>query len=894
MVTTPNLFEQILAKKSTALAKKIYEKRTGETLPVTPAQPSTPRPPHGTTPPRSTVSRSTPPNLTQPSPEPELTSVKEDGANVLQQAYEQGVRPGVLSDSPINKMIPNTTIKPDTTRFEYASSSKVRKQIVEPSSYQPDYFEAEKQKSHIIGRDISDEPVYAKKSPYLIDFGFKPSDPDYGNVLSGLKKRESEFELMQKEHSDMLGFISGQSPGTVFVDKETGRFVGTRESLLVMDRLTSPQSKIQSGLDEISRQKNLVEGYQSFGYEMDVTDEGYSFTFPLASTVHKSMYGESSDIGLISASFMESPLAVKTFASALYAIGTGDKEVTKTRREDLAGFALGLTKGIETGDYVEQVAFSPAMIEGVYVPLATFGLGYGIAAGGRAAGGLLAPIVSNISSKSTTLSLIGSEIISGGSRIVSSRAGQALLISGLYAGTEGRRMVDIFQSDPGRVPGEFGESLFSFGLSLAAFKAGSEFHSAMQVEGRTPDVLGRMDIFETQTSSDKAFFEGFGKQKIAGGKPSKLEVYGISDKVDDMWIGKDLYYTRGAGKITRSIGRGRENISFFKFEGIGTKLGEIDDLNIFGSVSESSSLLKNLYSGSGKGLSFIKTKGKIVPGEWSGYTLPAESFVPEESIYTYFGKYGKDYAGSQFQAGRVFSFKPYADVVGGEMSAGGTVLKIDYGRIFSAVSKKTVEHWSPQLANKLLLGSGLDIPQQGFIKNVSGNVALVPLLKSKHTKNSFVGFESKGSINVLDVKHVVGVIPGHDLSSKQKQRYDVGFVVNVGSTGQKQSPKNDTGFDVGFGMNFDVLSDVDQGMKQESKSARVLDVVSGNVLSLQSITVHERVSSPKYSIPVIPLIQIGGESVVFDNDFFIPLSGKRKRKDRKRTHPVDFLREIGL
>ena len=251
----------------------------------------------------------------------------------------------------------------------------------------------------------------------------------------------------------------------------------------------------QSGLRYVSTQKFTASKYKELGYKVKVTDEGYSFELPSSTEVYKWKHGEMTGAALSSAAFLESPLAIKTFGSAIQKAITGDQKVGDARIEELSTYALGLDVAIKQGDYVMHVLASPAVLEGIVLPVATLGatslLSEGlnvaaprIVAGLENVGSKFTPegqaIVGKLTTGAKTVAepfvAAGKAVVRVGSKLPSTEltrrvSGQALNW-GVFGVMEGGGLIKVASEKPETFGGVLAESAFTWGVTTSAMGQG--------------------------------------------------------------------------------------------------------------------------------------------------------------------------------------------------------------------------------------------------------------------------------------------------------------------------------------------------------------------------------------------------------------------------------------
>jgi len=360
------------------------------------------------------------------------------------------------------------------------------------------------------------KPIYVTKTRANADFGYKPFDADYlqadVDIKNQIKPIEKNIETIDKNIKDVKGYslyiedqiknIADVPDDTMFeVDFDADGTVDDvfnktrfndylqkqlKENRETIDYLRSERETQEGYLSDARNIKNIIGGYKTLGYEMDITDSGsYSFFEPSNVDVMEWKYGKTgANILIATSTLLDSPLGVRTVGDIL----TGNNP-----RERLAGRSLDMSKTLETKgvgkDFlVGDVAGSPAFVEGVIVPSATMGLGYGVGSVVGKTGGTIAKIGSKINrGASKFFSPAGKQIFTktlSGVKTVSkpfttaakvmgkSRIGKASFIAGIYGVSEAPRLYDVYKNNPKDLGGVFAESVFTFGLQMGAFKQG--------------------------------------------------------------------------------------------------------------------------------------------------------------------------------------------------------------------------------------------------------------------------------------------------------------------------------------------------------------------------------------------------------------------------------------
>jgi hypothetical protein len=335
-----------------------------------------------------------------------------------------------------------------------------------------------------------------------------------------LNKLSSQLEVRQEYLDWKAGKIEKMSDDNL-----------TAAEYLDWSKTTSEKlPEYQTELNTISNKKLLISKYKKLGYKINVTDEGYSFELPTATEVYKWKHGEWTPAALSAANLMESPLGIKSLGAMFQEVYTGDEaadtKVREARMEELSKFALGLDKSIKEGDYVSHVITSPAMVEGVFLPLITLGATSLISKGLNVAAPRIVSGLGNVGSKFTPTGqavigklttgaktiaepfvTVGKSVISVGSKLPSTEltrmvSGQALNW-GAFGVMEGGKLVEVAVKEPEKFGGVLAESAFTWGLVTGAMGEGMksldikmpEFKSTPAMAELKEAGAARMEVF---------------------------------------------------------------------------------------------------------------------------------------------------------------------------------------------------------------------------------------------------------------------------------------------------------------------------------------------------------------------------------------------------------------
>ena len=435
-------------------------------------------------------------------------------------------------------------------------------------------------KKYYIGKDEeTGDRKYISESPYQIIHGYNPNDPDYSTIKSNLEKSSdtinqsieninlysSQAESQLSGLKENLNLIKSSKPGSVWsydlnqeelktqsptiynwinenigfknkyskkeAEKLTNYFIDLNEDILNQRDILP---KLNKQKQDISNKLYSVKQYEKLGYEVDIIDEGYDFHLPKASTVHSAIFGDKEAVALTSASFIESPLAIKTFGSAIWQWATGDEKVGETRREELAQFSLGLKEGLVRGDYGMRILSSPAMVQGVYLPALAYGGGYALT-------GLSAGASGTVSGATSTLAKIGA---TQGGRVLTAGSKIGMAGFGIYGlKTTGENLYKTYQERPEALPGQLAEIGFTFGMAYTGFRTGKTMYNY-----RNPSIGAPRDTFFKQMGETY-------KNKIVGNSKLLGKIYEKIDVIKEQKNVAKMYKPTTIGRITGKIGR---------------------------------------------------------------------------------------------------------------------------------------------------------------------------------------------------------------------------------------------------------------------------------------------------------------------------------------------------
>jgi hypothetical protein len=494
------------------------------------------------------------------------------------------------------------------------------------------------EKKHYIGTDPdTGERIYIHESPYQVEHGYTPVDPDFKlavlNIDSDIKDTRSVIKQIQniiplareniKTLEDNLAIVKGSHANARFeVDKNADGVITPDEILTKNETVAYIKSQIkynkniidyekdipkyQEQIDRLENVKGIVKKYKELGYEMDISDTGeYEFKHPDPVDVFKWRYGKHAPVQMTASAFMQSPLAIETVVDIVAGGGEGQKR-------ELAEFGLGIESSLRHrgfGDYaLRTYVGSPAMIEGVWTPLGTMALGYGMGGiasrvgssagsiGGKLSGALakFTPAGQKIIKQTYTYGkVLATPLAKAGkvsAKFFSTRSGQVASTGGLFALIEIPGAVEVLKRDPSQLPGHLARRGFAWGISVMSFKKGMELYKAKHPvkpkdkwkylpddEGKFRDVTTQrvdsdISMMQQEIKTDPTKFtyiyEGrhpkFKTYDLTGGGYEKLsnisdDVFGVQFKGYQIQADKEIQILTESGFKTLKPG---ESISF--------------------------------------------------------------------------------------------------------------------------------------------------------------------------------------------------------------------------------------------------------------------------------------------------------------------------------------------
>ena len=604
--------------------------------------------------------------------EEEISKARKDARPVVQPKYGYGT--GTMEGMTQETDLITGELKPKTG-FERRKEAYV-------SDMAGRNLEMRLQKGHQIGWQ-GGKPLVVRESPFQVEHGYTPVDPDFttelGKIFDDISTteksisdisenvpiaRENVFNLeeslrMVKDAPDDTMFqIDINNDGVIsddeiFTKNEARKLINRyiHQNKMVLD-YEKDLPGYESQRDRLENLKNILQGYKTLGYEMDVTDEGYKFKLPKASEVHEKIYGGFGGVQLTASAFMKSPLAVET----LFSIGSEE------HKEELSSYSLGLRSSLTnvgTGDYIMKTYLgSPAMVEGVYIPLATMGAGYSLSAGGSAVASKLGGVGTKLGKIGFKLGPTGTKVLSGaktvtkpfavagkvGVKALSTRPGQALFTAGIFTAIEGPELMEAYELEPEYARGKLAGKMFKWGMAIGAFKAGSKAYK-VGVAKKPPTEVKRdmfskdLRILMYESADDETEFLVRGKILFSDQKqPYEVQAFGraITDPA--------------TGESTITFGRGMAG----RTRGFFTKISES---KVFDFVSLSEQHGEEIVTGS---MDDLLTK--------KGFKTVGYSFARDRSVSTMYVGTGMMETGYE---GKVFVNVPTRDLSG----------RLDLGRL---------------------------------------------------------------------------------------------------------------------------------------------------------------------------------------------------------------------
>jgi len=419
-------------------------------------------------------------------------------------------------------------------------------------------------KKYFIGYENNDptKPIYVTKTRSKADFGYSPSDTDYlqasidiqnqakpinqnintiDNTIKDVKGYsvylQDQLKNIEDAPQDAMFEVDFDSDGVVddvFTKNRFNDYLNKelKKNKEFVNDLRVERKKQVGYLSDVKNTEKILQGYKQLGYELDISDSGYSFFEPKDTDVMEWKYGKTgSDILITTSAFLDSPLGVRSAADIL--IGNDPSERLAGRSLDMSETLE--TKGVGVDYLMGDIGVSPAFVEGVVIPVATMGLGYGVGSIVGKSSGTIAKINAGASKffnpagkQVFTKTLSGVKTIS-----------KPFTTAAIYGVSEGPRLYSTYKNNPKDIGGVFAESVFTFGLQVGAFKQGmkSGIKSSKSVVKNIPqDQLIQSKNVEIVQKPSKFFknrtnFTGSMDATISNSKePVKVTFEGVSIK----------------------------------------------------------------------------------------------------------------------------------------------------------------------------------------------------------------------------------------------------------------------------------------------------------------------------------------------------------------------------
>ena len=421
------------------------------------------------------------------------------GTTSTQQLYNQTIlNQPIQENTGGSTNITNITNRPDQSGI-----------LTNPTSIQTKKnLQLREDKRYLAGYDTTGTPIIVGEATTQIHHGYNPQDPDYirqkqiiQDNLTAINDFSNVYNqtiqnmpslLKQRKNLDGLPadtlFYEDKNQNNQY-DEGIDTQITLDEARKQLDTAIKQSSNIikemptiiQSGKDQ-KNTLNILNTMDKLGYELNKNNDGtLSFQTPSSKKVYDSTYG-GTPLQYTSLAFLSSPLAIGTAVDIAKSSITGDQSNINAEMERLASYGLELESSRKTdgaGGIILKSSWSPAMIEGVYIPAVTFGMGKGINYAIKGIGTALPTSTELLSKFSPT----GQNILQGigdigktalkpfswtAARLGSSTAGNLVLPAATYAAFEGPRLYDISQNNPEIFANRLSRSLFTFGLSTAA------------------------------------------------------------------------------------------------------------------------------------------------------------------------------------------------------------------------------------------------------------------------------------------------------------------------------------------------------------------------------------------------------------------------------------------
>jgi len=242
-------------------------------------------------------------------------------------------------------------------------------------------------------------------------------------VTQNIEYIKSQIDEMEKASPDAKFKINGQQ---YYRDRAVEYYKNRLgEQTKIQSDYQTALPKLESSLVELRNTKTSLEDYQQKGYTLDVKNGKYEIGLPSAVTVHEEVYGgkigykepslvskvgsifppialaestkmllagqEAHGIKMATASLIASPFGLQTLWDVGASAITGDWSIAERRAEETAKTSLDLSFKLKKEGlkgFTGKVLTEGALVEGVYLPIASMGVGKAFQVVGKGAGAL--------------------------------------------------------------------------------------------------------------------------------------------------------------------------------------------------------------------------------------------------------------------------------------------------------------------------------------------------------------------------------------------------------------------------------------------------------------------------------------------------------------------------
>jgi len=292
--------------------------------------------------------------------------------------------------------------------------------------------------------------TWGDPSPYLEQHGYDPKDADFlteiskttGNIKlteTAISNVEKSLPIVTKNIEDIESQLADieeskqkewkfQGVANIFNKEEATKYLQDKlkEQKKTLSSYKNTLPKLESSLSQMKETKFSLEDYQKKGYTLDVKEGKYEIALPKAVDVHKSVYAgkigytetslatkigmtifppltlvestkmllagqEGHGVQMAMTGLIDSPFGLQTLWDVGASGITGDIGIKERRTEATARKSLELTVNLKEGglgSFTGKVLTSGAMVEGVYLPIASMGFGKAFQLVGKGTGAL--------------------------------------------------------------------------------------------------------------------------------------------------------------------------------------------------------------------------------------------------------------------------------------------------------------------------------------------------------------------------------------------------------------------------------------------------------------------------------------------------------------------------